>query len=558
MLREKLKIGILINHYHVANWQGKIIETIKSSYFAEITLIILNKRPEVNNSFKGFTLFRNSGKIIFDFHLKLDEMMLGGKTDYSKVFDLEILLKNSCSIPIASINEKNRENFNNDDIEEIKGFNLDIILAFGCKRLYGEILNIPKYGIWSFESYSKKGNKGVPLGYYEVINKNKTTRLLVQILDEDFKKSRVIYSAEMLTNNISISKNRNACYWRASTIIPSIVEGIFKYGGNYLLRLEKRNNAVDFYNENMYETPSSFAAFKNMFIHLCNVSKRFIKKIFFNDHWDVLYKVNSNDKLFPAIEDFKLLPAPNDRFWADPFVISKDNKHFLFVEELLYKTKKGHIAVIELDSKGKIITSKKVLEKSYHLSYPFLFNYNGTYYMIPETGGNKTIELYKCKEFPFQWEFVMNLMEGIDAADVTLFFHNNKWWLFCCIDKTGKNVGMLDELHLFFSENLFTNNWQNHPKNPICTNTRSARPAGNLFSRDGKIYRPSQDCSGIYGRGININEVLELSETEYQESVIKKVIPRGNNDYIGTHTFNFTDGITVIDGFKYKRKNLLD
>ena len=272
----------------------------------------------------------------------------------------------------------------------------------------------------------------------------------------------------------------------------------------------------------------------------------------------MLYKINSIETSFPSIEEFKLLPAPSDRFWADPFVISKDNRHYIFVEELLYKTNKGHIAVIELDNKGKVIDSKKILERPYHLSYPFLFQHNGTYYMIPETGGNKTIELYRCKAFPYEWEFVMNLMEEIDTADATLFYHNNKWWLFCCIDKSGKNVGMLDELHLFFADDLFTTNWQSHPNNPICTNTRTARPAGKIFLQNSKIYRPSQNCSGIYGRGININEIIKLSETEYQEAVVKKIIPEDENDLIGTHTFNFSDKITLIDGFKYRRKKLVN
>jgi hypothetical protein len=356
----------------------------------------------------------------------------------------------------------------------------------------------------------------------------------------------------MLTNYISILKNRNACYWRAATVIPHLIEALYQNGELYLQKLKENNNSVK--DEGTPYKTLSRSALKNISIHFWKVAKRLCQKIFFNDHWDVMYKINSQEPSIPSLAEFKLLPTPTDRFWADPFVITADNRHYIFVEELLYKTNKGHISVIEMDNRGNVLTSKKVLEKSYHLSYPFLFESYSTRYMIPETGANKTIELYKCVEFPHKWEFVMNLMENIFAADVTMFYHNRRWWLFCCIDKSEKKIGMLDELHLFYSDCLFTQNWQSHPQNPICTNTRTARPAGKIFMQNGKMYRPSQDCSGIYGRGININEIIKLNEKEYEERLINKITPNENEALLGTHTFNADDTITVIDGFKYRSK----
>lgn len=552
MHKEKLKIGILIDNYKLANWQVRIIEAVKDSGFSEIALVILNY-GNANKVSKISDAVRNAGKIIFDLHLKLDEAILAREADYFKRSDAKNLLEGVHSISVTAIKTEEAEYFPEDEIEQISQYDLDVILKFGFDQLTGKILKVAKYGVWSYEPYNKNGNNCEPLGYREVIYSSKTTGSVVKILNEDSDKCKIIHRSEMLTNNISISKNRNACYWRAASVIPQLIEGLYNYGIAYLIKQEKKHTET-YFNLSSAESLSFFVALKNIFVHFFKVSKRVLQKIFFNDHWDLLFKIDSNETSFPSIEEFKLLPAPSDRFWADPFVISKDNRHFIFVEELLYKTNKGHIAVVELDNKGKFLASKKILERPYHLSYPFLFQHNGTYYMIPETGGNKTIELYRCKAFPYEWEFVMNLMENVDTADATLFHHTNKWWLFCCIDKSGKNVGMLDELHLFFADDLFTKNWQSHPNNPVCTNTRTARPAGKIFSENGKIYRPSQDCSGIYGRGININEIIKLTETEYQEAVVKKIIPADENGLLGTHTFNFNDKIMLIDGFKYRRK----
>ena len=94
------------------------------------------------------------------------------------------------------------------------------------------------------------------------------------------------------------------------------------------------------------------------------------------------------------------LVPPRDRFWADPFPIDVGGRTYIFVEEYPYRTRKGHIAVIEIDERGQVSGHRKVLERDYHLSYPLVFPYRGTLYMIPETTANRTVELYRCMEFP--------------------------------------------------------------------------------------------------------------------------------------------------------------
>ena len=97
---------------------------------------------------------------------------------------------------------------------------------------------------------------------------------------------------------------------------------------------------------------------------------------------------------------FKKIIPPIDRFWADPFVIEKDNKYYIFIEELMYETYKGHISLIIMNKKGNYTKPVKVLEKNYHLSYPFLIEDGGNLYMIPET--KKTKQLIYINVFIFQ------------------------------------------------------------------------------------------------------------------------------------------------------------
>jgi hypothetical protein len=546
--KEKLKIGILINSYRILNWQLNIIEQLINSTFSNIRLVI-----KINESAKSSNLITKKNKLIYNFHLKIDELVLARNTDYSKTFNSKALLEDVEKIELTPIMKGQIATFNQESVEAIRSLDLDIILKFCCEQLTGELSCTAKYGIWSYEPDSNQ-NKQEPLGYWEVVNSVDNTSSVVQILNKDGNDGKVIYRSQLLTNYLSINKNRNACYWRAATAIPHIIEGLYKQGDIYIERLAiKYKDSNNIHKSEVYKEISTIKP-QNMFIHFSKVGRRFHQKMISKDHWDVLYTMNGKKQLFPCLNEYKLLATPADRFWADPFVVSRDCKNFIFVEELLYKTNKGHIAVIELDSRGNFLGSRKVLECNYHLSYPFVFEHDNTYYMIPETGGNKTIELYRCKEFPYQWEFIMNLMENVNAADATLFYHNNRWWLFCCLDKTNRNIGMLDELHLFYSDTLFTQQWHSHPSNPINTDTRTARPAGKIFIKDGKIFRPSQDCSGIYGKAINLNRIVKLNEKEYEETVVSKLLP-DEKKFIGTHTFNSNDSISVIDGFRYRKRN---
>jgi hypothetical protein len=266
-------------------------------------------------------------------------------------------------------------------------------------------------------------------------------------------------------------------------------------------------------------------------------------------------KINGKDKISASDPgSFNLIKAPKNKFWADPFVVSKDGFHFIFIEEYLYKTDKGHISVLKLNDKGDLLSNEILIEKAYHMSYPHIFLHGDSYYMVPETGSNNTIELYKCIAFPNKWVFVKNIMENIAAKDTTLFFFNDKWWLFTSIIERNSATISFNELFLYYADDLFSLSWQSHPKNPIVSDQKISRPAGGIFMNENKIYRPSQDCSGIYGRSLNINCITKLNETEYEEVLISKTEPTWDKKIIGIHTYNFNDNITVMDAFSFRRR----
>src|SRR6266508_2078359 len=229
---------------------------------------------------------------------------------------------------------------------------------------------------------------------------------------------------------------------------------------------------------------------------------------FFIKQWVLLIAKGVKNES-PSWKNFTPLIPPSDRLWADPFVWVYEGNYFIFYEELFYSSNRGHIACLTLDSQLNYIDNCIVLERPYHLSYPFLFEYQGQLYMIPETEGNQTVELYCCTCFPSDWVFVKTLLADIKAVDATLLEAYGKWWLFANI-REGKSSW--DTLHLFYTDDLLSDQWTPHPGNPIVKDIRSARPAGRIFLRNGDFIRPSQDCSVRYGYPIYFNSISVLSD----------------------------------------------
>jgi hypothetical protein len=553
-MKEKLRVGILLNGNFIPSWEYKILEKIIHSEFAEIILLIKNNSKDS----QSLGTRKTSGYIILKFYERIDKLIFKSRSDYCESKNSSDLLQNVSEIVIDPIEEGSYNIFKAEDLVEIKNHNLDIIINFGFALLKGEILKIPRYGIWSYHLGDSRIINTVTSGYWEVVDKNPITSSVLEILREDPEKGINIFCSRESTYVYSVNVNRNKLFWRASLFIPRIMNGIYLYGDSYLNMLnnkfkkDEQANAID-----TFSAPAFFPALRNLVIYFVVTIRQICKKVLYSDsfNWMLLFEINDvEDVLFNSFGRFKKLHSSKDKFWADPFVITRNGKFYIFVEEFIYHTNKGHISVLELDNTGNFLSSERIIDRPYHLSYPFIFEVNDTYYMIPETSQNKTIELYKCMEFPDKWEFTKNIMENISAVDTTLLFHNNKWWLFTSIDDTNNISGGSTELFLYFTDDLFSGDWVSHPCNPIISDIRTARPAGKVFIRDNKMYRPSQDCSVRYGKGFNLNEIKILTETEYDEILLKKVEPDWDKRLKGAHTYNFDKNFTIIDVYSYRRR----
>jgi hypothetical protein len=248
----------------------------------------------------------------------------------------------------------------------------------------------------------------------------------------------------------------------------------------------------------------------------------------------------------PDLSPFRFTPIlpPKDRFWADPFPLRVGGADYVLFEDFPYSTGRGVISALELGPQGPVGSPQVVLERDYHLSYPFVFSWRGEQFMIPETADAKRIELYRAVRGPGEWAQEAVLIEGSPFTDCTLAEIGGRWWMFTNTADSGASYW--DELHLFHAATPL-GPWTPHRGNPVVSDVRSARPAGGLFQRGGHWYRPSQDCSRGYGSAMNIQRIIRLDESSYEEQTVGRVIPDWAPRLTGVHTVNALGGLTVID-----------
>ena len=203
-------------------------------------------------------------------------------------------------------------------------------------------------------------------------------------------------------------------------------------------------------------------------------------------------------------------------FVADPFMLRANGLWNMFFEVMNSHSRKGEIGLAVSADGLQWKYQKIVLDEPFHLSYPYVFEYQDQYYMIPETIKARAVRLYKANPFPTKWSFVRALFKG-ECADPSIFFFQNRWWLFACTTPY-----LHDTLRLYFADDLM-GSWAEHPRNPIIKgNHRIARPGGRVLVLDDKVIRFAQDCHPNYGRRVRMFEISTLTTSDYGEQEGKK------------------------------------
>ena len=271
---------------------------------------------------------------------------------------------------------------------------------------------------------------------------------------------------------------------------------------------------------------------------LCTVAPR----------WSTGWRWTTDDRAHLTFQlpssDYHRIRDDGRRCYADPFVIGVEGLRHIFVEEFDYALGRGVISTTSIGANGQTDVPHVVVERPYHLSYPFVLEHDGHIWMIPESSAARTVELYRADPFPDRWVLEATLLNDISVADATVFFHEARWWMFA--STVERQSSSWDALSIFHARDLL-GPWFPHPQNPVLIDSRSARPAGNIFYNADTLWRPAQDCSVGYGSAIALCSIDTLDTENYAQTTKAFIGPGSFARRI--HTLNWAAGLEVIDGW---------
>jgi hypothetical protein len=511
----RLRLGIILPDVNVPLWVARMLEQIRNSSYAEI--VSLAFVPEAKDETGGL---------------------------YERYFQLDVRFYYPSPSPWAPRNIsqvlQNTQRFGeslHDFITRFKSMHLDVILNLSVDDVPKPVHNIARFGVWSLRCNDGRITTATDFGWQELLVGESLLRCAVEV--ERNGNLQAVTSSVMAAHPYSFTHNQKSVLWRMAALLPRALKKLHL------------NGDVEFFSNAASLKPAIKLSRPTTSQIMTLARKQALKTLdvkvwrrWFPQRWALMAGKRTEGERLTWSGLSRKVP-PRGAFWADPFLIERQGKSYVFFEEFVFKEHKGRISFAEIQKDGRIGTSQVALERPYHLSYPFLFDHRGEFYMIPETGQNRSIEVYRCRSFPNEWAYHRTLMRDVRAVDTTLYEHLGVWWMF--VNMAGEGGSTWDELHLFYSNDPLSERWTPHPMNPVISDVRSARPAGRLIHRAGLLLRPSQDSSLRYGYALNLNRITKLTKTEYEEQPFERLEPPSNGNILAVHTFNSLNDLTVVD-----------
>ena len=500
--RRRLRVGVVADGPLQPRWLVNALARVAGSEFAELAWIQVSP---------GDRKPRSGHPLVWSLYRALDRKLFAAG-DWSRPVD------------VTSLMPPHRRHVEPEPV--------DVVVALGDAD-DDRVEPLARHGVWRYCFGSDRHTCEPDAAIREVLEGAEVTGCGLRIRRRGHG-TRLAYESWSRTQPFSVARNRDNVFAKSTEFLARALRDLHRDGPASLDAMEVVPEA------------SSPALAADTAIMAARLARRAIEKAALVEQWGIAFRFVDIEPWSGSLAGFHRLDPPHAGFWADPFPLQRAGRSYIFFEELPEGSDRAHISVMEVDRSGRASKPVRVLQRDYHLSYPFLVEDGGELYMVPETAGNRTIEIYRCVEFPHRWRRERVLLDGIFAADATLHRAEGRWWMFANVSANGAEVH--DELHVFTSDGLL-GDWKPLAQNPVKSDVRCARPAGNLFTQAGRLYRPAQICAPLYGAGVSLQRVTRLDERGFAEQEERRIVPAAGEGVLGLHTINRAGDLSVTDAF---------
>ena len=550
-----LRVALFLDGSSLARPDAIILEHLRRSRFVELALVVRRKlvlrRQQVSGSrlLRAVTERAFRAHLLFDLYERWDERTWRDSSELLARTNVSDQLPEVPVIEVDPVVDCDTERFPDDVLARVRGAQIDVAIRFGFDRLRGEVLRIPRHGVWFIRPSDPEEYIGEPPHFWELAERNPRSGVALEIAVNDGEPRQVLCRGVASTETdrwggASIVRNRVRPSLLGSTFVIRKLKELHESGlasmeRNAAPRLSYRGKRA------VYTRPTNAEMVGFLAPRLLLAARQhFLKRPNIN-RWRVAVRAEGRSASGPGpleADGFRWIEPPPGHSYADPFLIAHRGQVYCFFEDLDHGSNKARIACAVVAPDGRFQEIRPVLEAPCHLSYPFVFEDGGDVFMIPESSQLGRVDLFRAVEFPSRWEKVRALLE-IPGLDATLWHDGSgPYWFFVTV-REPEHAG---EQLLLFQASSLDGDLVLHPKNPVSSDVRYGRGAGRIITREGRAYRPSQDCSVGYGHQMHFHEIQALTPEDYEERLVGVLAPWGGLD--GIHTYDRCGNFEVIDG----------
>lgn len=528
----RLRVGVVVDDLFVSKYVLQFLRQCQARQELEVTHIVVARPKDLTTASGGPSVAARGfgvAQLLFRVIVLIERVLLLRNKrhhDHLQKVDVRDAFPNIIVREITALETSPTE------IAE-----LDLFVAFSAEEVGPELQCCPKKGLIVVSHSTDYTNKATLSGFWEVYFRRDVTGFSITRFRPEDSTTDILMRGQVGTEFYYLL-NQASLFEKSTYYLAKMVERVACDGKG----IEPKEKFP------LCRFPRAWPGLYQNMIYLGGLAylvamKAVEKRRGYKFHWNVafLHEDWRNAELWRSM----IIQNPPGRFLADPFVISRNGKAFCFVEDCEVGVENGQISVYELKRNDADFVGVAIQE-SFHLSYPYLFEYQGELYMCPESSANRDIRIYKCIDFPLRWQFVKSIMKDISAVDSMLFEKNGKWWMLTNVDPAGWEDYSL-ELHLFSSASPLDTHWMQHPANPIYTDSLRARNGG-MVKEGNRNFRVAQSKGfDMYGKQTSVNEIMDLTDDAYVETCVGIIAPAFKEGMAGTHHLHGIDHVTVID-----------
>lgn len=511
----KLRAALLVDNLQISRWQLKALEVAQESIDV---VLVLNCKNTSNK--------KNYVKNFFFYALNIFTL----KNSLTKLAPINLAQTEVCNF--ESIYKGAWQSFPKGVYDALDEASVDLVIKFGMSLLrLDEHHKTPP--ILSFHHGNPSKYRGRPAGFYEILNREKLTGIIVQSISNKLDAGEIYAYAESKVVNYSYKKTALNFY---SNSVPLLNKAIVNLTDQTPIQM-----SVDGKN---YRLPSNYKVISFLVLLFSNTIKKVSYGLFFEKRWNIAtspnnLSLNESEELIARF--FKEVPIQEKyNFYADPFY-SEDGKK-VRLEALDNSTGLGDIIEVETEN----YSNQSVLLSGEHFSYPHSFMHDGVEYLLPEVASHSAQYLIATNKI--DEKHYLRGLEDKRIVDATLHLKDGKTYLFFGEDKTAHTV-----LNLWIADSPF-GEFKPHPMNPVVISPSVARMGGKIINHKGKTLRFGQNNSGEYGESISVMQITALSEKDYKEVEIGKITI---DEFSGPHSIGFNSDMSEILIDYYSNKFLI-